>query len=203
MTDFVISDTHFLHQNIIKLANRPFETVEEMNEAMISNWNSVVTPSDTVYHLGDFAYGSWKLENAQEKVKEIFGRLNGRKYLIKGNHDHSETLSLGWQNIYDVKTIKYDNKKIVLCHYPMIEWDGCFHGSYHFHGHSHNVSPLQVMVEQVESFALIRTYFDENVAMDMIPKSRFEPYYKNWRNVSVENINYTPQTLEQLLKDTN
>ena len=75
------SDTHFGHSRIIELCNRPFATVEEMNEALIHNWNSVVDPDDVVYHMGDAVMGSFA-----ENVK-LLGRLNGRIYLMEGNHD--------------------------------------------------------------------------------------------------------------------
>jgi len=74
------SDTHFYHKNIIKFTNRPWNTVEEMNNALINNWNEVVKPNDTVFHLGDFAFtsnGNWK---------KLINELNGKIYLILGNH---------------------------------------------------------------------------------------------------------------------
>ena len=80
--NFYISDNHFGHKNIIKYDNRPFNSVEDMDEVMIDRWNSVVGDDDTVYILGDF---SWYKE---EKTLEILNRLSGRKVLIKGNHDH-------------------------------------------------------------------------------------------------------------------
>ena len=82
MKFFVISDTHFGHANIIKYCNRPFNSVEEMDAAMIKNWNEVVSNKDTVLHLGDFGLGS------KEYIREIIGKLNGRKILIRGNHDN-------------------------------------------------------------------------------------------------------------------
>lgn len=82
MKIFVIADTHFNHENIIKYCNRPFKSVEEMNEAMIKNWNETVSNKDVVIHLGDFALGS------KEKAREIAGRLNGKKILVLGNHDN-------------------------------------------------------------------------------------------------------------------
>ena len=83
---YVTSDTHFNHKNIIKYCNRPFNDVYEMNETLINNWNSVVTPEDIIYHLGDFGFGT------KEELQEIFDRLNGYKYLIMGNHDRKSKI---------------------------------------------------------------------------------------------------------------
>lgn len=80
---WVTSDTHFSHANIIRLSNRPFRDVDHMNGSLIANWNAVVSPSDTVYHLGDFGLGSW------ETWENIGRRLNGNKFLITGNHDRT------------------------------------------------------------------------------------------------------------------
>lgn len=82
MKYFIISDTHFNHENIIKYCNRPFKSVDEMNRAMIKNWNETVSNKDIVIHLGDVALGS------KEEAKKIIQQLNGRKILIKGNHDN-------------------------------------------------------------------------------------------------------------------
>ena len=83
MSVFVVSDTHFQHQNIIRFCDwsRPFDTVEEMNEAIVKNWNSVVSPDDTVYHLGDCFMGQL------ETVAKYGFRLNGKIHVIPGNHD--------------------------------------------------------------------------------------------------------------------
>ena len=78
---FFTSDTHFNHANIIRFCNRPFKDAEQMNEVMIANWNRVIGTDDTVFHLGDFCLGG-----AVEWTK-ILDRLNGKIYLILGNHD--------------------------------------------------------------------------------------------------------------------
>lgn len=78
---FFTSDTHFGHKNIIRYANRPFADVSHMNEAIIANWNALVGPFDTVYHLGDVALGPW------EDWDAVLTRLNGYKILVVGNHD--------------------------------------------------------------------------------------------------------------------
>jgi calcineurin-like phosphoesterase family protein len=77
---YLTSDNHFYHQNIIRYCNRPFQSVEEMNEVMIAKWNETVMPSDTIYHLGDFSM-------AFRSVELFTKRLNGNKILIAGNHD--------------------------------------------------------------------------------------------------------------------
>lgn len=79
---WIISDTHFSHYNMVhKFKTRPFETVEEMDETLIENWNKVVKPGDKVYHLGDVAFGD------KTKHPHLLKRLNGRKRLVVGNHD--------------------------------------------------------------------------------------------------------------------
>ena len=78
---FFTSDTHFNHTNIIQYCQRPFKSTDEMNEAMIDNWNSIVGEDDTVFHLGDFCLGG------AAEWNKILNRLNGRIYLILGNHD--------------------------------------------------------------------------------------------------------------------
>ncbi len=124
MTTFFVGCTHFQHQNIIKLTNRPFNSVEEMDETLIENWNKTVNKTDTVYHLGDFAYRG-TTSNA-----EILKKLNGRIILIQGNHD-----PLLWgQHYLEFK----DNKRLfVLSHYPFEEWNGYYKGAIHIHCHTH------------------------------------------------------------------
>lgn len=78
---FFTSDTHFGHANIIKYCNRPFKSVSHMNQAIIENWNNVVGPDDTVYHLGDVALGPW------EDWDNSLSQLNGHITLVIGNHD--------------------------------------------------------------------------------------------------------------------
>src|SRR5574337_2027478 len=88
---FAISDLHFDHARIIELCHRPFSSKEEMNEQMVSRWNSVVSNEDHVIFGGDFMFA---------KEDKWFDRLNGRKTLVVGNHDHSRTINLGWFNVF-------------------------------------------------------------------------------------------------------
>jgi calcineurin-like phosphoesterase family protein len=136
MTVFFTSDTHFGHKNIIKYCNRPFQTAYEMDEAMIANWNSVVKPTDTIYHLGDFGF------THADKIVNVLKRLNGKKIFIMGNHDkqmRDPSIRPFFEEMTNYKEIYVRNKqKVVLSHYPFASWNGSFHGSFHLHGHCHN-----------------------------------------------------------------
>jgi len=110
---WLISDNHFNHQKIIEYCNRPFKTVEQMNEEMIKKWNSVVKEDDKIYHLGDFGFGS------KEQIANIVSKLNGRIFLILGNHDNHTPQwyrDCGIKEVYDYPVIIRDF--IVLSHAP-------------------------------------------------------------------------------------
>ena len=114
MNRWIIADTHFGHKNVIQYCERPFSSVEEMNEELIKKWNSVVKPDDIVYHLGDFSMTSNK-----EKVAELVACLNGRIVLIMGNHDqksHRWYMDCGFENTTR-KPMIVDNN-IILMHEP-------------------------------------------------------------------------------------
>jgi calcineurin-like phosphoesterase family protein len=129
-----VSDTHFGHANIIKYCNRPFASVEEMNETMIENWNKVVKPGDRVFHLGDFGFGS------APEMAAIFNRLRGQKHLIEGNHDdESLDKSLRWVWIKDTYNLKAGEHSYFLAHYAHRVWNKSFHGARHLFGHTHGM----------------------------------------------------------------
>lgn len=102
MTTFFTSDTHFGHARIIELSNRPFKDVTHMNEMIVHNWNALVRPDDTVFHLGDVALGP-----IEDSLKYIM-RLNGRKILVVGNHDRMfPPMAKGKQEKIDHWTQRY------------------------------------------------------------------------------------------------
>lgn len=134
---YFTSDHHFNHPNIIKLCNRPFDSIEAMHRALVERWNSTVNDGDTVFHLGDFCLGGINSYN------EWVGQLRGNIRFIKGNHD-KRWLKL-WKETSDrVKVLepihveKFQGVEIVMCHYPMQEWEGFYRGTWHLHGHCHN-----------------------------------------------------------------
>ena len=133
------SDQHFGHDKIRIYCDRPFKSVDEMNEAMIASWNSVVKPKDTVFQIGDFFI------SGVEEARRIRGRLNGKICLIRGNHDKTaEQMSDAFEWIKDYHELKISDsdsddgfERIVLSHYAFRVWNRSRKGAWHLYGHSH------------------------------------------------------------------
>ena len=131
--NYYIADPHFGHQNIISLCHRPFDSVENMNEIMINNWNKRIKDSDDVYIIGDLFF---RINN----VEDILNRLKGRKHLIVGNHDYAwlnDSNRQSFVSINDYLEIHDCNHRIVLSHYPMLAYHRQSK-AYMIHGHIHN-----------------------------------------------------------------
>lgn len=128
---YFTADMHFGHKAIITMQNRPFETVEEMNRIILDNYNSVVKKDDTVYIMGDLCH-----HMRVEEADDIIGRMNGKKYLVKGNHDKNYDPRL-FADIKEYMMISTYGKCFVLMHYPMLSWPKKNSGSIHIHGHIH------------------------------------------------------------------
>lgn len=124
-----ISDTHFGHEKVIEYDDRPFKDAKEMNRKMMEKWNNVVKPTDTVYHLGDFAF------MPNERAKFILKQLNGFKILIRGNHDKSEDAcyQMGWDFVCDGIVVRLDGHSCLCVHDPA----GGTSGYFNLHGHTH------------------------------------------------------------------
>ena len=107
--NWITSDFHLYHNNIIKYCDRPFNDYIEMNRTIVENWNRVVKEEDTVYYLGDFALTS------KEKLKEVRSWLPGKIIFILGNHDRSKQsmLDCGFEEVHDYLVLG-DNKLILM-----------------------------------------------------------------------------------------
>jgi calcineurin-like phosphoesterase family protein len=170
-----ISDTHFCHENIIGFSGRPFLNVEEMNEAMIENWNKVVKPQDKIWHLGDVALG---YGGDEKHIENILRRLNGHKRLIVGNHDHIKSPVLHkyfdkielWNGFGD----KTHSRAFTCSHIPL-PIDHLRNGDICVHGHLHN-----------------------KVVLDL--RFRIQRPHPNYINVCVEHTNYTPIHIDEIWK---
>ena len=165
---FFTSDLHFFHKNIIDYCDRPFNSIEEMNQGIIDNWNSVVQPEDIVYILGDISFGK-----SDETIK-LLEQLNGELHLILGNHDLPNKYIIPYLEFFEsidtLKEIKITEPQsqeilhITLCHYPMVAWNRSHHGSLHLYGHVHG------QYDNPESLSM-------DVGIDTHPE--FRPYSLN------------------------
>lgn len=126
---FYTADLHFHYKPF--LPGRPFASVEEMDEAMIRLWNETVTDEDTVYVVGDVGY------NGGYVPGDALGRLQGRKHLIRGNHDtgfeNAPKLFDYFETVTDFNEIDDGETHILLCHYPILYRKR----GYMIHGHLH------------------------------------------------------------------
>ena len=182
MKTFYISDLHFGHTNCLAFDNRKYPTIEAHDEDLIARWNSVVGIDDAVWILGDVSwYGA-------QKTVEIFNRLNGIKYLCKGNHDKKLRRNKEFRDLFaeivDYKEIEFDDDTgIVVSHYPMPCFNKHYYGWHHLYGHVH-------------------TSFEWNMMKQV--KYQMEALYDtpcNMYNVGcmVPYMNYTPRTLEEII----
>lgn len=172
---FLTSDTHFQHANIIKLCNRPFKDVEDMNEKLIENWNRVVSEDDTVFHLGDFAFGGSGVWNS------IIPRLNGQIYLIKGNHDDKnlqESIVNKFKFVTYQMQIEIEGQSIYLNHYPFL----CYGGTY------------REKDAVWQAFGHVHTQ-EGSTGLDA---NRMQYLFPTQYDVGVDNNNYTPVSYADL-----
>ena len=132
MTTYLIADPHFGHEGIIRLCERPFANISDMNSTLRMNWNAVVRPDDDVIVVGDFAH---RME--PKALRALFDSLTGRKHLVIGNHDR-ESLALPWATPpQHIQFTSIDSQRVVLCHYAMRTWPGIKKGALMLYGHNH------------------------------------------------------------------
>lgn len=167
---YFIADTHFDHNNIIRLSKRPFETMEEHDAQLINNWNNQVNHSDEIYILGDLS-----MSRSGKHVNSLLDKLNGRKHLIIGNHDaylNDKSFDRSkFESIQPYLEFNYSKVKFVLFHYPILEWNGFFKDSIHLYGHVHNNN---------------KEYFEKTMPTNTL-------------NVGVDIIGYKPISINEVL----
>ena len=168
---FFTSDQHLGHKNIIRLCNRPFGTLEEMDDFLVARWNAKVTNGDRVFVLGDL---SFRAADPEAMLK----RLKGRKTLILGNHDHSWTgkvdLARYFEGVHTMLETSDGERALTLCHYPMMTFNHCMR-AYMIHGHIHG-----------------------NTNADYWP---YLQSHERILNASVEVNNYEPVTFDELVEN--
>lgn len=176
MTTFFTSDLHLQHDKIRGYCNRPWASVDEMNDALIERYNERVKPADAAYILGDFA-----LVKSPQEVMAFTKRMNGTKFLIQGNHDRFTKQrrddNYGFVKITPYHEIKVNGTKVVLCHYPLLSFNGMHRGAYHCHGHSHGSLKRDMTVRRYDVGVDCNNFYPisfEEVAVEMA-KVTFKP----------------------------
>lgn len=173
---YFVSDTHFSHENIIKYCKRPFDSIEQHDNELIKRWNEKVPEDGIVFHLGDVAFAN------RDRVDNILKQLNGKIYLVIGNHDWRRIVTNhGWrfELITQQINMKIGKRHIILNHYPMLAFSGAWRGedaTYQLFGHVHT-SP----------------YTDEG-----LDTPRMKMLFASQYDVGVDNNNFTPVSWNEI-----
>ena len=167
------SDTHFFHDKVVEYCQRPFASVEEMNEELIARWNSVVHRDGIVFHLGDFCFGK------PDNWNYILDRLKGRIFLVLGNHDTrqiNEEIASRFECVAIQMRLHVNGQKIYLNHFPFLSYSGDNHGTWQLFGHIHS----------------------NQQASNIIDKHRLTLLQPGQYDVGVDNNNFTPVSYRQI-----
>ena len=184
---FFTSDLHLSHENILLYCSRPFETVGHMNTILIANWNTIVKEEDIVFILGDFHWGN------KQEWKKTLTLLNGRKYLILGNHDkESKIPSETFEDVMDLCDVRIIDSRIgpkehvfILSHRPFLTWEGReTRNVKHLFGHVHTLSRNSIKLENSTRET------DHDIYSQIKPTQMYD--------VGVDNNDYTPVSFKQL-----
>lgn len=188
------SDLHLGHEAIIRMQNRPFQNVEEMDNALIHHLNECVRPNDKLYILGDISHHMTPADS-----NALIKRIHGRKYLILGNHDVTgdpevcryDTGLFEWVDFY--RKINVNRMTLVLLHYPMQTWPKARAGSVMLHGHIHsgpgyNAANKEAGIRRFDVGVDANNYYP--VSIDQI---------KRWAGEIILNITSKAEELRRLL----
>ena len=174
---YYISDTHFRDQSIFDKCKRPFKSLQEMEETIVQKWNTKINDDDVVYVLGDL------VKDDDASAIQIFNKLKGHKHLIVGNHDHQlleviEDSSL-FETIRFIDLIFDKNRKVCVCHYPLMDWMEFNRQGVLVYGHIHNKTAMNG-----NAYKLMKEFYETL------------PAY----NCGVDVCNFEPKTLDELIR---
>ena len=140
---FVTADTHFGHDEALRIFARPYPSAQAMDEAMIAAINATVGAKDILVHLGDFMGPTEWDAKARARAEVLRGAIACKRvYLVRGNHDPTgekrfDALFEGVADIVSARGIAGVDERIVMFHYPIAQWRGRPNGGFHLHGHVH------------------------------------------------------------------
>lgn len=173
---FYIADLHLNDQKIFDKCQRPFKNLKEYKDTLFANWNNKVAKKDTVFVLGDIAD-----DNDVSWIAE-FKKLNGTKHLIIGNHDNLILNQIIKSKIFEsvdfIKMVMDNNRKVCVCHYPLMDWLEFNRNGLFVYGHVHNKTE-----KNGKAYAQIKEYYKD------------KPAY----NCGVDVTNFKPVTLDEMI----
>lgn len=189
--NYYINDLHLLHENVLRFDNRPFNTIEQMQEIIVNNLNRKVTNGDTVYLLGDVS-----MRGKKEDLISLVASLKGKKVLVKGNHDDVSDYRyqqlfyevVDYKEIHDA--VDGQNYDLVLCHYPIFSWKKMGRGTILLYGQTHDSEEdryYQKCLSEMNSNECRHTHDKDVVAINV-------GCMKPW-------MNYEPRSLKELLEN--
>lgn len=191
---YYIADLHIGHANINTFDHRGFTSIDEMNEHIINQWNSVVKAHDEVYILGDMF---WYVGDTK-KIVRILNQMRGKKYLIIGNHDkrwlddydNDKYHCFNW--IKDYAEVRDNRRDLILCHYPIMSYNHQFNSNaWMLHGHIHFTDDVK----------LVESYKNEcDGSWRSVGNGELERPYHNIINCFCVASNYKPLTLDQWIE---
>lgn len=189
--NYYIADMHFGHTAVLHFDGRPFANIEEMEKSLIENWNTVVTPQDTVYILGDFCW------NKADDWLRILRKLKGNKVLVEGNHDlktYPPELRKEFSDIKSYKEVMDEGRKVILSHYPILFYKHSNDPShYMLCGHVHRTQENYYLQKWI---AELRSETADNNTV----------HFRNCGQIynvgcMMPWMQYTPQSLSQILQN--
>lgn len=178
---YIISDTHFMHDNIIKYANRP----ASHNQIMFEKWNETVKENDLIIHVGDLSHGLYKYHNGDEILHEICTNLNGKKILLRGNHDRNHDEYYNNMGFIVKDYIYMSDINTIINHYPPI---------------SDTSSSMYIKQKQIDYNTQLMKQVDYKYLIHGHQHNNTRQNHKNCFNATVERINYTPINITEIFK---
>lgn len=180
---YYIADLHLGHKNVIIHDNRPFASVDEMDQAIIKNWSKTVHPWDTVYIIGDMI---WARQGAWDHYLK---QMPGHKILIRGNHDVRRLSPISvrhFDEVVDYKEIMDRDRRVIMCHYPIPFHNHSFHSdTWMLYGHVHVSKEAQMMEDLTRRIVKDQ----QGPKGQLINAGCMMPY-----------VNYKPRTLDELIE---
>jgi calcineurin-like phosphoesterase family protein len=167
MNNWFTSDFHLSHNNILKYCNRPFSSIEEMDETILNNLSSVLKTGSLLYFLGDLSFN----KNSINRFFDLTDSMKVQVHFVFGNHDYRNKRIIEERAVWsgDLKAIKVNNQDLTITHYAMMVWPKSHFNSWNLYGHSHcnlkaNGKQLDVGVDghnfMPYSFEEIKEYMD-------------------------------------------